>query len=178
MLENQASSYCMLPGCSRLLLERCLRGIALSRSSSSLVRNFTRDPIRTEGKLIFRLITSANSHGSIHTGASEYVVAARTLARSILRRQANLPQVPVHSFDSLLDPEWIAYNHRKRPMFLMGYDGGLANELGESQEERIICQRVFLFGMLQVGLPVALLQATEFKDGKVRFDFLFLICFY
>lgn len=63
-------------------------------------------------------------------------------------------------------------------MFLMGYDGGLANELGESQEERIICQRVFLFGMLQVGLPVALLQATEFKDGKVRFDFLFLICFY
>lgn len=54
------------------------------------------------------------AHSTYHTGASDYVVAARRLARSILLRRANLPQTRLHRFDSLEDEKWQAWYQHKR----------------------------------------------------------------
>lgn len=54
------------------------------------------------------------AHSTYHTGASEYVVSARRLARSILLRRANLPQTRLHRFDSLEDEKWQAWYQHKR----------------------------------------------------------------
>lgn len=126
-------------------------------------------------------------HSSIRTGDSEFVVQGRRLARDILARRANLPDVNVYSFGSLLDDAWLAYFHRKRvrdvsyitqkyadyvenlqPMFLMGYDGGLPKKAGDELEAaRILIQRTFLTTATSEGIPVVLLQPVEFKDSKV-----------
>lgn len=110
-----------------------------------------------------------NLHSSIKTGTSEYITASRTLARSILKR-SNLPNIKIHSFKSNLDLDWLSYYNRKRPMFLLGHDGGLVDknliEADTLQGERILCQKSFLFGLLKV-LPVVLIQTIDFKDGKV-----------
>ena len=52
-------------------------------------------------------------------------------------------------------------------MFLLGADGGLRTKESGLQAERILTQRVFLFSVMQQGIPVVLLQPAEFKDGKV-----------
>ncbi|KAL8287587.1 hypothetical protein RQP46_003445 [Phenoliferia psychrophenolica] len=109
----------------------------------------------------------SNRHATTRPGESDYVTASRSLARSILIRRVNLPNVVVHTFESLEDEAWLEYYQKRRPMFLLGADGGLRTKEEGLQAERILTQRVFLFSVMQQGIPVVLLQPAEFKDGKV-----------
>jgi hypothetical protein len=96
---------------------------------------------------------SANAHGTVHTGSDVAMVAAKALARSILIRQAaSLPSVHVKSFASLEDPEWMAYFDKKRPMFMLGFDGGLSTKEDGLDAERVLTARVFLFRTMSQGI--------------------------
>ncbi|TNY21481.1 DEAD/DEAH box helicase [Rhodotorula diobovata] len=110
----------------------------------------------------------SQAHASIHTGAPAYVAAARRLARSILIRRANLPDTKVHRFQSLEDDEWKAWYQRKRPMYVLGHDGGLQTHEGELQAERILIQRQALYDTVHQSLPYVLLQAAELTDTKIN----------
>ncbi|GAA6057212.1 hypothetical protein JCM3770_003263, partial [Rhodotorula araucariae] len=110
----------------------------------------------------------SQAHTSIHTGAAEYIISARRLARSILIRRANLPETKVHRFQSLDDDEWKAWYQRKRPMYILGHDGGLETKEGELQAERILIQRHALYETVHRSLPYVLLQAAELTDTKIN----------
>ncbi|GAA5881820.1 hypothetical protein JCM3774_001290, partial [Rhodotorula dairenensis] len=108
------------------------------------------------------------AHSTYHTGASEYVVAARRLARSVLLRRANLPQTRLHRFDSLDDEKWQAWYQHKRPMYVLGHDGGIKLKEGELEAERILLQRHNLYETVHQSLPYVLLQAAELTDTKIN----------
>lgn len=84
-------------------------------------------------------------------------------------RRANLPGVSVHTFSSLTDDKWLEYYRRKRPMFLMGWDGGLpsGDQAPELEAERILVQRQFIVQAVAQKITFVLLQAAEYKDAKV-----------
>lgn len=50
----------------------------------------------------------------MHTGASDHVTQARTLARQVLRRQLNETDLVILDFLGLDDPEWVLYYEKKR----------------------------------------------------------------
>ncbi|GAA5832204.1 hypothetical protein JCM5353_008197 [Sporobolomyces roseus] len=110
----------------------------------------------------------SQAHATLHTGESDYVSAARQLARSVLIRRANLPGTKVHRFASLQDEEWKAWYLHRRPMYYLGHDGGLQSNEGELQAERILIQRKHLYDTVHQSLPFVLLQAAEFTDTKIN----------
>ncbi|GAA5898544.1 hypothetical protein JCM6882_007811 [Rhodosporidiobolus microsporus] len=108
------------------------------------------------------------SHATIHTGESDYITSARRLARAILLRRANLPHTKVHQFESVQDEKWTAWYEHKRPMYALGYDGGLETKTGALEAERILIQRQNLYDSVHQALPYVLLQAAEFTDTKIN----------
>ncbi|GAA5825082.1 hypothetical protein JCM11251_006092 [Rhodosporidiobolus azoricus] len=108
------------------------------------------------------------AHATIHTGEPEYITSARRLARSILLRRANLPRTKVHQFESNRDEKWKAWYQHKRPMYALGYDGGLETKTDELEAERILIQRQNLYDSVHQSLPYVLLQAAEFTDTKIN----------
>ncbi|GAA5967019.1 hypothetical protein JCM21900_002356 [Sporobolomyces salmonicolor] len=108
------------------------------------------------------------AHSTIHTGGPAYVTSARQLARSILIRRANLPGTKVHRFESLEDEQWKAWYLHRRPMYCLGYDGGLQSKEDELEAERILIQRQNLYDLVHRSLPFVLLQAAEFTDTKIN----------
>ncbi|KAJ8293829.1 putative helicase [Rhodotorula toruloides] len=110
----------------------------------------------------------SQAHSTIHTGESDYITSARRLARSVLMRRANLPDTKVHHFESLQDEKWKAWYQRKRPMYVLGYDGGLQTKENELQAERILLQRQNLYDTVHQSLPYVLLQAAELTDTKIN----------
>ncbi|GAA6028667.1 hypothetical protein JCM8097_007338 [Rhodosporidiobolus ruineniae] len=111
---------------------------------------------------------NSQRHATAHTGESDYVNSARRLARSILLRRSNLPNIRVHQFESLEAAEWKAWYEHKRPMYVLGYDGGLQTEPESLQAERILIQRENLYKTVHQSLPYVLLQAAEFTDTKIN----------
>ncbi|GAA6015723.1 hypothetical protein JCM10207_008775 [Rhodosporidiobolus poonsookiae] len=109
----------------------------------------------------------SQSHSSIHTGEAEYITSARRLLRSLLIRRSNLPGIKVHQFESLEDDKWKAWYQRKRPMYVLGHDGGLQTQANELQAERILIQRKNLYDTVHQSLPFVLLQAAELTDTKI-----------
>ncbi|ORY65665.1 hypothetical protein BCR35DRAFT_354923, partial [Leucosporidium creatinivorum] len=112
----------------------------------------------------------SQSYASVHAGADPYIVASRRLARAALQRRANLPGVKVYTFTSLLDDAWLDYYYHKRPMFIMGYDGGLPTEGADPKSleaERILVQRQFIVAATAQKITFVLLQAAKYKDAKV-----------
>lgn len=76
----------------------------------------------------------------------------------------------VYTFASLLDDSWLDYYHHKRPMFIMGYDGGLPTQGADPQgleAERILIQRQFIVAATAQKITFVLLQAAKYKDAKV-----------
>ncbi|BGP17637.1 hypothetical protein JCM10213_001289 [Rhodosporidiobolus nylandii] len=110
----------------------------------------------------------SQSYATIRTGEPEYITSARRLARSILIRRSNLPNIKVHQFESLGDEKWKAWYQRKRPMYVLGYDGGLQSKPDELEAERILIQRQNLYDTVHQSLPYVLLQAAEFTDTKIN----------
>ncbi|TPX52317.1 hypothetical protein SeMB42_g01506 [Synchytrium endobioticum] len=92
----------------------------------------------------------------LHLG-TESVVNGRLLARSILIRELNNLPVNCHHFQNLDDPDWQNYYEGYRPMFLLSSDGGTSSES--------TAKTAFLLRIMSHGLPVALLNPIEFKDG-------------
>ncbi|GAA5972085.1 hypothetical protein JCM11641_002488 [Rhodosporidiobolus odoratus] len=110
----------------------------------------------------------SQAHATVHTGEPDYITSARRLARSILLRRSNLPNIRVHQFASLQDDTWKTWYQRKRPMYVLGYDGGLQTKPEELQAERILIQRQNLYDTVHQSLPFVLLQAAEFTDTKIN----------
>jgi hypothetical protein len=54
-------------------------------------------------------------------------------------------------------------------MFVMANDGGLLNEnASEATAKRTLCQRIFFFNLLSVGISVTLFKGAEYRDSKVH----------
>jgi hypothetical protein len=51
-------------------------------------------------------------------------------------------------------------------MFVLANDGGVANS-GSFHNERALLQRMFLFQLIDQGMPIGLLNNAEFRDSKV-----------
>ncbi|GAA5999548.1 uncharacterized protein JCM10292_004219 [Rhodotorula paludigena] len=110
----------------------------------------------------------SQAHGTIRTGEPAYITSARRLARTILIRRANVPQTRVHRFQSLEDDAWKAWYQHKRPMYVLGHDGGLKTKDNVLQSERILLQRQALYDTVHQSLPYVLLQAAELTDTKIN----------
>ncbi|KAH8110039.1 hypothetical protein DFH11DRAFT_1806074 [Phellopilus nigrolimitatus] len=110
-----------------------------------------------------------NRHLTQRTGASNYELASRQLARKILFNHLSCLNIAVYVFSSLSDPEWIKYSNLTRPMFVMTNDGGLAAASGSSslEVEQVLCQRLFIHDLLANGLAISLLVGIEFRDSKI-----------
>ncbi|KAM0753759.1 P-loop containing nucleoside triphosphate hydrolase protein [Meredithblackwellia eburnea MCA 4105] len=100
-------------------------------------------------------------------GESLHRQSSRSLVRCLFQRHIAHLGIKVHQFESFEDKAWLDYYQTRRPMFLLGADGGLQSEQDNLQAERILLQRAFLFHVMQQGVPVVLLQPADFKDGKI-----------
>ncbi|KAK4055914.1 hypothetical protein OIO90_003171 [Microbotryomycetes sp. JL221] len=105
-------------------------------------------------------------HTSVHTGLPPRVVESRRFAREVLRRRCNLPNVRVYSFESLQDEAWVDYYRSQRPMFWLTHDGGLAKGTN-LEDERILLRRTALLAATHEHIPVALLQAIEYRQARI-----------
>ncbi|TPX36142.1 hypothetical protein SmJEL517_g01613 [Synchytrium microbalum] len=105
-----------------------------------------------------------NRHFAMQLGESDNIVAARTLARSILSRElSQLPGIASYHFENLESLQWKKYFEHTRPMFYLGSDGFTGTAL--STEKNLVA-KVFLFQIMAQGMPVVLLKPIEFKDNS------------
>ncbi|TFY54174.1 hypothetical protein EVG20_g9819 [Dentipellis fragilis] len=116
-------------------------------------------------------------HLTIKTGADAFVTASRTLARTLilnhLVNHAEKFNVAIHFFESVRDEEWLMYQRRVRPMFVMVNDGGVLGEDSTLEAaQAVLVQRTFIFDILTQGVAVSLLNGMEFRDTKM-FSFVF-----
>ncbi|KAJ7157241.1 hypothetical protein C8R46DRAFT_1004148 [Mycena filopes] len=107
-----------------------------------------------------------NYHSTVRTGASNFSVASRHLARSLLFEHLLKLDVVVHTFTDLNDPSWLRFETERRPMFVMVNDGHVS-DAGRFDDERALLQRFFLFQLVGAGMAIALLNGAEFRDSKI-----------
>lgn len=110
---------------------------------------------------------SVNRHLTLKTGDSQFIVSSRSLARVLLFNHLLKLDIPVHSFNDLDDPLWKRYEAIKKPMFVMMNDGGLCKDRRPFAAQIILCQRIFLFKLLNRGSAVTLLKGAEYRDSKI-----------
>ncbi|KAJ7084759.1 hypothetical protein C8R43DRAFT_1115430 [Mycena crocata] len=105
-------------------------------------------------------------HSTVQTGSRSFTVASRYLARSLLFRHLLKLEVAVRTFDDLKDPSWLRFESERRPMFVLANDGGVTSQ-DSFHAERTLLQRMFLFQLINGGVPIALLNGAEFRDSKI-----------
>ncbi|KIL59375.1 hypothetical protein M378DRAFT_14820 [Amanita muscaria Koide BX008] len=108
-------------------------------------------------------------HGTLRTGSVEFVVSSRQLARVMLfKHLSKIDGLSVHVFQDLNDTAWRHYLTTKKPMFVMGHDGGTySRDVQEFSAARILNKRLFLFQLLASGVSFARLNAAEYRESKI-----------
>ncbi|KAF8069236.1 hypothetical protein FPV67DRAFT_1415532 [Lyophyllum atratum] len=110
----------------------------------------------------------ANSHATLQTGGTPFLVFSRLLARTLLSKHILKLGLPVYMFEDLHDPLWLRYEVTRKPMFVLINDGGvLDNHPKRLSTEKVLMQRIFVFDLLSRGLPIALLKGAEYRDSKI-----------
>ncbi|KAH9846953.1 P-loop containing nucleoside triphosphate hydrolase protein [Lenzites betulinus] len=105
---------------------------------------------------------------TLRCGDESYVTASRALARSILFGHLQSLDVAVHTFHNTADPEWLSYQKRRKPMFVLTNDGGaMEGRTSNAYAERVLLQRVFIYTVLTQGVSVTLLKGAEYRDSKI-----------
>ncbi|PFH46597.1 hypothetical protein AMATHDRAFT_69528 [Amanita thiersii Skay4041] len=112
----------------------------------------------------------AYCHATIHTGASNFVVSSRHLARMMLYKHLLKLDVTVHVFNDFRDAPWKRYLALKKPMFIIGNDGGEAggtDDLDDHTAARLLSRRLFVFHVLTRGIAFARLSGAEYREFKI-----------
>ncbi|KAJ4478505.1 hypothetical protein J3R30DRAFT_3372705 [Lentinula aciculospora] len=106
-------------------------------------------------------------HTSIGTDGSPFQRNSRALARKLLFHHISKIDIPVHSFESPNDPDWIDLVSKKQPMFIMANDGDTPVNAKADRYRLALLQRELLFELSRQGLAFALLKGAEYRDSKI-----------
>ncbi|KAG2012979.1 DEAD/DEAH box helicase [Coprinopsis cinerea AmutBmut pab1-1] len=105
-------------------------------------------------------------HLTLRTGDDDFVVASRTLARTLLYRHLTKLELTIHVFEDLDDPQWKTYEHIHKPMFILMNDGGVSDS-GRYCVHRVLAQREFVLRVLDGQMAMALMKGIVFSDSKI-----------
>ncbi|KAF5334374.1 hypothetical protein D9611_013536 [Ephemerocybe angulata] len=108
-----------------------------------------------------------NRHLTLRTGDDPFVVASRTLARTLLFKHILKLNLPVNSFRSLVDHRWKDYENEKKPMFILMNDGDFPDFQNPMSAHRVLAQRKFVSDLLGGSIAMALLKGAEYADSKI-----------